>query len=442
MRLLDARMSRASILKLLAPLAATLIIAAQVEAQDGPAVQVFTSSNGGGAPVLMPLEQLPVGVSVSVSAGYDTNVGTTSVNDQGSFYSSASLGLTYSFGTERTRVNLNWGTGITYYDNGAGAGFNDYQPDTSLSMSISHQVSERLTLNSGIYAHFGIEPDFASGAGENRRSGNYFYTSDSISASYQWLERLSTVTTYSIGILKYEDEAQSALLDRSDHGISQQFRFLLLPMTTLVAQYGFNLSTYDQDNTVTINDGMLQSGRDSRSHSFSLGVEQTLGPRLQGSLHAGAQLFSSDQEVGDTWSPYGSGSLSFVVGEKTSLTWTAQYSTQVANISGASSRQSFSSGLQLSYAVTPRISSSLSAYYSHSDYKGQRLLFFDPTRFIIFFAQPSFTEDTFDFGVNLSYSITPRMSANFDAHYSDASSGESFRPYSRARFSGGISYSF
>src|SRR5881409_627216 len=101
MRLLDALMSRASILKLLA-IAAALMIGPQVQAQnDGPAVQVFTSSssssssssNGGGGPVLMPLERLPVGVSLSVSAGYDTNVGTTSANESGSFYTSASLAL-------------------------------------------------------------------------------------------------------------------------------------------------------------------------------------------------------------------------------------------------------------------------------------------------------------------------------------------------------------
>src|SRR5437588_2162817 len=179
MPLLNPPMLRASIPKLLASVALALLLASQAKAQnDGPAVQVFSSSStSGSAQVLMPLERLPIGVSVSVSAGYDTNVGTAAANEHGSFYSSASLALTYSFGSERTRVNINWGTGITYYDNGSGAGFNDYQPDTSLNMSISHQVSERLTLSSGIYAHFGIEPDFSSGATENRRSGNYFYTS-------------------------------------------------------------------------------------------------------------------------------------------------------------------------------------------------------------------------------------------------------------------------
>src|SRR3712207_5366855 len=217
-------------------------------------------------------------------------------------------------------------------------------------MGVTHEVSERLSLSSGIYIRYGIEPDFFSEVGENRRSGNYFYTADSIAASYRWLERFSTVTSYSIGVLKYEDEGHAEFLNRYDHGFSQQFRFMFLPMTTLIADYRFSMTNYETD------------GRDSFSHFFLAGVSQTLGPRLQGSLFAGAQLRSSDQEREDSFSPYVSGSLSFAVGEKTSLTWTAQYSTQEAYVVEATGRTSFSTGLQLSYGITPRIGSSLSAY--------------------------------------------------------------------------------
>jgi hypothetical protein len=424
--------------------AALLLISADIRAEEeaaaagqGPDVQIMTESNPGststavsnsGGPLLMPVERLPFGVSLNVNAGYDTNVA-TSVTDQGSFYTSASLGVTYSFGTERTRVNTSWGASLTYYADDAGSGFGHTQPDSSLNLSISHQVNQRLTLNSTINLHYGIEPDFTSGATENRRSGNYFYTGDSISASFQWLDRVSTVTSYSIGILRYEDEPLSSFLDREDHSISQQLRFLVLPMTTVVGQYGFSASVYDL------------GARNFYSHTVSLGLEQTLGPRTQGSLSIGAELYSTEQ-TGDSFSPYASGSLSFALGEKTSLSWSAQYSTQEANIVEASTRKNFSTGLQLSYALTPRISASLSGSYNHSDYKGQKVLLFDPERFIIFYAQPAFTEDSFDAGVNLGYNISPRMSGNFGAHFTDVESDLSERPYSRLRFSAGLGYSF
>jgi hypothetical protein len=406
--------------------AAWLCASAPLFAQSGPTVQVFTSASSGQTRV-MPLERLPFSVTVSANAGYDTNVATSS-NNAGAFFSSASLGLSYGFGTERTRASLSWGTSVTYYDDGNNADFN-FDPNTSLQLGLTHAVSERLNLSSGIFVHYGIEPDFFSGVGENRRTGNYFYTADSFAASYQWLERFSTVTSYSIGVLKYEDEARAAFLDRYEHGLSQQFRFMLLPMTTVIADYRIGLVDYETD------------GRDSFSQYFLGGVSQTLGPRLQGSLFAGAQLRSSDQESENSFAPYVSGSVSFTAGEKTFLTWTAQYSTQESDVVGATSRTSFSTGLQLSYGITPRIGSSVSAFYRHDENTLPEVLAFAPDRGF-FLITPSFAEDALDLSLNLSYSITARLSAGAGVQYTEVWSEFTTRPYTRARYSGGITYSF
>jgi outer membrane protein assembly factor BamA len=202
-------------------------------------------------------------------------------------------------------------------------------------------------------------------------------------------------------------------------------------VTTLVGQYAFAASVYDLGD------------RNFYSHIFSLGVDQTLGPRLQGGISAGAELYSTEENGGgESFSPYAMANLTFALGEKTSLSWIAQYSTQEANIVEASTRKNFGTSLQLSYAITPRISASLSGSYNHSDYKGQKVLVFDPTRFLIFFAQPAFVEDAFDAGLNVGYSISPRMSANLGMHYTDVESDLSERPYSRLRFSAGLGYSF
>ena len=425
---MDSPMWRRRILSwLVLPCAAWLSSSAPASAQSGPEVQVFTNSSSSQTRI-MPIERLPFAVTVSVNAGYDTNVGTTSAKDDGSFYSSANLGLSYGFGTERTRATLSWGTGVTYYSDGDNGRF-DYDPNTSLQLSVSHLVSERLSLSSSIYVRYGIEPDFFADVGENRRSGNFLLTSDSISAAYQWLERFSTVTTYSLGALLYEDEFRARFLDRFDHGISQQFRFLLLPMTTLIADYRLGIVDYETE------------GRDSLSQFFLVGASQTIGPRLQGSAYAGVQVRSSDQEREDSVSPYVSGSLNFVAGEKTNVSWTAQYSTEEANIVEATSRKSFSTGLQLSYGITPRIGSSVSAYYRHDELTLPALLAFNPERGI-FFITPTFAEDSLDFSLNVSYSITPRLSAAAGVHYTEVWSEFSARPYARARYFGSVTYSF
>ena len=53
-------------------------------AQSGPAVQIFTSTLPGGGTRLMPLERLPLQVTVSANIGYDTNVDTNPTAGQGS----------------------------------------------------------------------------------------------------------------------------------------------------------------------------------------------------------------------------------------------------------------------------------------------------------------------------------------------------------------------
>ncbi|MDQ6623739.1 MAG: outer membrane beta-barrel protein, partial [Verrucomicrobiota bacterium] len=365
----------------------------------------------------------------SVNTGYDTNVSNSDTGGANSFFTSASLGLTYSFGTERTRGSLSWGAGATYYSNGKNDRF-DFNPDTSLQLSLSHDVSERLSLNLASTIRYGIEPDFAAGVGENRRSGNYFYTSDSISAPYKWLERFSTVTTYSFAVLHYNDDSFGTLLNRFDNNLSQQFRFLFLPMTNIIAEYRFGLVTYETANANSV------------AHFLLGGIDQTIGPHLVGSFRAGAEFRSSDLEDSNSTSPYFDGSLNYELGEKTSVSVSARYSTEEGNVTEATSRTSFSTGVNLTYALTPRISSNASFFYQHNDNVGRKTIFYDPVAQRFFIGVPSFTEQSFDLGLDLSYAINPRISASAGFHYSDISSEFTGRPYSRARYFGGVTYSF
>ncbi len=390
-----------------------------LEAQtDGPAVQVFTAS-GSGETQVVALERLPVKVTVSVNAGYDTNVGTSDIAQQNSFYSSASLSLSYPFGTERTRGNISTSASVTYYDNGEDGGF-QYDPNLGLQFSLAHDISPRLTLNSAVYLRYGIEPDFALGLGENRRSGNYFTTADSLSASYAWYERFSTVTTYTLNVVRYDDDAVGQFLNRWDHGFAQQFRFLLLPVTTIVGDYRLSVSQYQGD------------GQDSFAQFFLIGIDHTIGPHLQGSIRGGAELRSSDQSE-DTFTPYGEASLSYAIGERTSVSWNARYSKADSNSIFASSRTSFSTGLQMRFGLTPRISGTLAAYYNNDQNEGRK---------ISFFQFPSFTEQSFDIGGDLTYAISPRWSASAGSHYTQVSSDFNGRDYGRARYYGGLNYSF
>lgn len=393
-------------------------VAQTAQRPAGPAVQVFTSNNSGASGQLRPFDR-PINVTASINTGYDTNV-STDPNAQGSFFTDANVSLSYVFGTPRFQGTLSTSAGFSYYNGAERSGFN-YTPNLGLALGMAYGVSERLSLTANVYAKYGIEPDFSVGTGLNRRSGNFFYSSTSLSASYLWLERFSTVTSYSLSFFKYEDDFVASYQDRFEHGIGQQLRFLLLPATTLVGEYRLGLVTYDS------------AGRDSSSNYLLIGIDDTLGPHIQLSVKGGAEFRHSDIDDSNTATPYLDGSLSYVIGAKTSLNFTVRYSTIESDVLEASSRTSLRAGLQATYGLTARIDSSLSVYYLHDENQGTQTLFIH---------QPSFNEDSLDLGLNFRYAVNPRLSANAGYQHTEILSDFSQRSYSRSRYFGGISYSF
>ena len=413
---------------LILPLMLLWLQLSEVYAQSGPAVQIFTSTLPGGGTRVMPLERLPLHVVASVNAGYDTNVDTNSSGGQGSFFSDATVGLTYSFGTERTRASLSTSASVTYYDSPGRNGFS-FNPDLNLNLGLSHAVSERLNLNASAVVRYGSEPDFSTDLGQNRRVGNYFETEDSISASYEWLERFSTVTRFSFARIQYGEEMLSMLQDnfsqrqsRFEYGFGQQFRFLFLPFTTITADYDFSTVSYDLPN------------RDSTTHFLLAGIDQTLGPHLQATLHAGAQFRHSELNQSDTINPSFDGSLNWIVGEKTSVNFTMRYLTEEPDLIGATSQTTFRTGLGATYALTERISSNLGLFYVHDTPNSRTDL---PVML-----QPSSSEDSVDIGLSLQYAVTPRLSLTAGFHFTDVLSDVQQRSYLRSSYSGGLSYSF
>jgi hypothetical protein len=124
-----------------------------------------------------------------------------------------------------------------------------------------------------MYASYQTRPDQQTFDFRNisfgRQSQNYFFTVNRFSGGYAWTPRFSTVTSYTLGYTNYDDEVVSIFQDRFEHTIGNEFRFLVWPTTTLVAEYRFGLVDYTEINT-----------RDSTSHFFLGGVDHSFSPRL------------------------------------------------------------------------------------------------------------------------------------------------------------------
>lgn len=362
--------------------------------------------------------RFPFHVSVTVRGGYDDNVFTSSIDPQGSAFTNASIALSYDFGSPRTKLTLATGGGVTYYFDRPG----DSSPDFNayLSLSVAHKATPRLTLSATVYASYQVEPDFAFNLGLNRRTGNYFYTTDKFTAAYLWTPRFATATSFTFGAVKYDDSAIAFFEDRLEYTFGNEFRFLLWPTTTLVAEYRFGIVDYDQ------------IARNSTTHFLLAGFDHSFSRRLNLSVRAGEEFRSYDQ-TGDQNSPYFESALSYEISKRTSAVWTTRYSIEEPDVAAAQSRTTFRTGLQVKYGITPRLAATLGAYYQHDDYDATDTLAV---------VSPAFTEDSFDIALALRYAVTRNLAFEIGYNHTEITSDVVLREYSRSRYYGGVNFSF
>ena len=400
---------------------------AQGGVPNNPAVQetlttTTTPEESGAVPDLGTgnFKRSPFRVSVSIREGYDDNVYTANQNPIGSFFTYGNVVLDCEVGNDRTRLDVNAYGGATYfYDRPFGQ---QYDVNSGLTLTASHLVTPRLSLNASVFMTYQTEPDFATGFTINRQSGNYFLTNDRFSVSYQWTPRFSTVSSYGLTAINYADSAIGAFEDRFEHTFGNEFRYLLWPTTTVVGEYRFLTIDYSAAN------------RNSMSHFLLGGLDHTFSPHFSASFRAGTEFRQFDN-LGERTSPYGEATLNYSLGKRTSVSWTNHYGLDAPDVPGAASRKTYRTGVNASYGLTTRIISSLTLYYQHDQNEGI------PSPFP-FFSVPPFSEDTLDIGASLRYEINRVFSITAGFNHTEVLSDISFREYARNRYYLGLAATF
>jgi opacity protein-like surface antigen len=366
------------------------------------------------------------------------------------WFANPNVNLSYRFGSDRLAVDLLTRGGIIYYFDHPG-GLN-YDPIVSLDFSLAYKVTLRLTLDFSTSSFFGAQPDLSSAFSSTRRLGNYISSQNRLSARYKLSPRLTSVTSFFLSALEYESSAASGK-DRLEPAFSQQLRYLWQPTTTVSGAYRISLNEAQG------------AGGGSTTQSLVAGLEQSFSPRFQASLNSGVQFRSGNN--GGQASPYvgttlryelapqggyglaGQGGYGLAAGRtlgrqsanSTSISWTTSYSIEESDVQTSAGRETFRTNLLLNYAMTARISASLSLSYSHGDNgtSNQNSL------------GGSSTETTFYITPSVQYAITQRCAVNVGYNYTDVGGGsnstasnplQSFGSYTRNRYFAGITYSF
>ena len=414
-----------------------------------PSAEVTADSSSGAKQINLGtgnFSRSPFHISASVRAGYDDNISTSHFDPQGSWFTNGSGTFSYNFGDARTQLSLQGGGGVTYYwdqiHDAAGFDNQQYDINSSLALVMRHKASARLNFELNTYASYQTEPDFAIAFGLNRRSGNFFYTQDRFTTNYLWTPRFSTATTYTLGALHYDDMSVGLFEDRWENTFGNEFKFLLWPTTTLVAEYRLGLINYMHEGeptgpTVIINGQVVtpQLERDSITHFLLGGFDHSFNPRFNVSLRAGAEFRDyTDASNGDNQSaPYFEGTMNYTLNKFTTLTWNNRYALEEPDVLTNPSRKTFRTGIRATHNLTPRISAVLGAYYEHDDYDSVTT---------VTVVNSGFTEQSLDIALSLRFAVNRYFGVEAGYDYTDVWSDIIFREYSRNRYWAGLNVTF
>ncbi|MDQ6624183.1 MAG: outer membrane beta-barrel protein [Verrucomicrobiota bacterium] len=374
----------------------------------------------------------PFHVSVTVRNGYDDNVNLSSFDERESFFTNGAVNFTYDFGNARTRLSLNTGVSATYYWDNGNNQFNNnsdsFDVNAYFGFSIVHRATPRLTLSAQVNAAYLSRPGFDTFNNNffvvERRSQNFFQTIDKFSVGYAWTPRFSTVTSYTLGYINYDDVVISQFEDRFEHTFGNEFRFLIQPTTTLVAEYRFGIVDY-------IENGL----RNSTSNFFLGGVDHSFSPRFNLSVRAGVEVREFDHAAAfgasdNNTSPYAEATVNYALAKNTSISFFNRYSQEQPNVPDALSRETYRTSLSLRHAFTARISAGLNFAYQHDAY--------DQT-----LAQNAFNEDSFDIQLSARYAINRNFAIDVGYQHTEVTSDANlFREFTRNQIYGGVTFTW
>ena len=378
---------------------------------------------GGGGGGYVPLE-----ITTGVDFGYDDHVigsnPAANSSSPSSFFAKENLVLTYDRPGEQTEVRLvAVGRFTQFFDVGTD------DKDVSVTASLTHNFTTRLSFRADIYGAYQTEPNFQSNVGPTNVRAPHFETNDIFSLTYHWLPRLSSVTSYTFERIKYESSSVSTSAvavgqDRFQNTLAESLQFSLTRRTSLTGEYRFEVINYD-----------TATSRDATIHFALAGVDHHLTEYLAINLLAGPsfRFFKND---GDTINPYAEVKVAYKASNH-SLTGITTYGVEQPSQTLAAGATTLRTGLILTYDLTSRIKATAAMYY-HNE-KNQNGGAVNTVNTV---NTSTGSQDALNFNLGLKYIINKHFTLHADYEYTNQASSGGTSGFSRNRYSAGVTYKY
>ena len=127
------------------------------------------------------------------------------------------------------------------------------------------------------------------------------------------VRRLSTVSRYTVTGIDYDGQLESVGEDRFTQTFSQEVRYVLDRLTSLVGEYRRANTDYDIVNL------------DYDANYLLAGVDHKFSDNVTGTLRLGGENRDYDSNDDDGWNPYAEASLRYNLSDRTNLVWFTRY---------------------------------------------------------------------------------------------------------------------
>ena len=352
----------------------------------------------------------------AVRTGYDSNVNSVHTNVVGSFFANINGGVNYRFGDPRLIVNATLTGGLTSYPNIQN---NNLQGQLGLGVNVEYRVRPRLIMTFDSSTSYQEQNNPVQTGSGNNSTSPYIYSANSLAASYQMNDLWTSVTRVNFTANYYFQNSQNNQQGFNQPGLTQTFRYLFKPNTTLVTDYNTNLYGYGT------------TSNSSWGQSLDAGFDHIFNPKLFWNFRGGAEFRTYQNSVsgsGNYVGPYVDNNVSWAFGKTSSISWVTHLGTQPSGQQNVSYAAALRSGLNYTQGIFSRLKMNIGLAYLLTNYQNNPV---GVNGAII-----SYNQTNLQGNIDLNYQINRIFDASIGYQYMTAYSP----PVPSQEYNRGISY--
>ena len=321
-------------------------------------------------------------VSAAVRGFYDDNYTTRPSGDlkRDSLGFEVSPSVTVNLPLETSYFGLSYLYSALYYDD---RDDDKWDQSHDVRLTFDHRLSERYRVNLRDQFVYSVEPTLLAQQGtvsvplraDAEALHNRALLTFDAELTRQWALRFSYGNEY----YDYQDSgpgSYSALLDRDEHTVRLDPRYILSPDTTAFAGYQFGYSDYLSDEFITPD--LRGDDRDSRSHAFYVGADHQFTSTLNIEGRAGAKFREYTKLDEDELAPFVDivGTYNYLPGSNVRLG--VKYDNNATDIAQSGTdpddvtldQDTATAYLSVSHRITALLTAGLLTQFQHSVYNG------------------------------------------------------------------------